>query len=151
MLFSFMFMQHAIADQTNHFSAVDAYSQKTILDDINIYRVEHGLSQLKMNAIISEEAIKHSRDMAENIMPFGHDGIQERMSRLFKKFKLSHAIAENVAYTSSDAKTVVQQWLQSPGHRKNIEGNYNLTGIGIAHDKYKQVYVTQIFLRTDVE
>jgi uncharacterized protein YkwD len=37
-------------------------------------------------------------------------------------------------------------WLNSPGHRKNIEGPYNLTGIAMAKAKDGTMYFTQIFI-----
>ncbi len=43
---------------------------------------------------------------------------------------------------------MVEQWLTSPGHKRNIVGNYNITGIGIARDKQGKLYYTQIFLRS---
>lgn len=142
-MFSICLFQSAIA------AHADADAQKIILDDINAYRVKHGLSQLKMNDAISIEAKKHSRDMALNVVPFGHELFKERMRRLFGQFKRPRGIAENVAYTSSgrNADELVKLWLNSPGHRRNIEGNYNLTGIGVVQDKNGSVYATQIFLR----
>lgn len=128
---------------------VNSYSPQTILMAINHYRRQQGLSPLELNFIISEEAKIHSMDMAEKKVPFGHDGFYGRVKRLARQFPHSYGIAENVAYTYSDDHDVVKLWLNSPGHRKNIEGNYNLTGIGIAHDKTGKIYVTQIFLRQD--
>jgi uncharacterized protein YkwD len=57
------------------------------------------------------------------------------------------ASAENVAYGQLSAKAVVDGWLKSAPHKKNIEGNYNLTGIGLAKDRKGVIYFTQIFLR----
>lgn len=122
--------------------------ESDILNEVNTYRVKHGLSQLKMNKIISDEAKTHSREMAEHDIPFGHYGINKRVHRLFAQFKHSRGVAENVAYSYNNTDGIVKQWLGSSGHRKNIEGIYNLTGIGIAEDKSGRVYVTQIFLRT---
>jgi uncharacterized protein YkwD len=45
------------------------------------------------------------------------------------------------------AHKVVDGWLHSPGHKKNIEGDYNFTGIGVSKDKNGRIYYTQIFLR----
>ena len=45
-----------------------------------------------------------------------------------------------------NAKQVVNMWLNSDGHRKNIEGNYNLTGIGVVKGKDGALYFTQIFV-----
>jgi uncharacterized protein YkwD len=33
-----------------------------------------------------------------------------------------------------------------PGHRKNIEGPYEVTGIGVARNAQGEVYFTQIFV-----
>jgi len=41
----------------------------------------------------------------------------------------------------------VDGWLNSPGHKKNIEGNFTLTGIGYARDHKGNIYFTQIFSR----
>jgi uncharacterized protein YkwD len=45
------------------------------------------------------------------------------------------------------AREVVDGWLNSPGHRRNIEGDFRLTGIGIAKRSDGMVYFTQIFIR----
>jgi uncharacterized protein YkwD len=55
---------------------------------------------------------------------------------------------ENVAYTkgySDSAKQAVQSWLKNAKHRKNIRGNYRLTGIGVAKDPEGIYYLTQVF------
>ena len=54
--------------------------------------------------------------------------------------------AENVAYGAETAEEVVRMWLKSPGHKKNIEGKYNYTGIGIARGRNGQLYYTQLFI-----
>ncbi len=52
------------------------------------------------------------------------------------------------ATITEHAEIVVKQWLLSPGHRQNIRGNYNLTGIGVARDERGRPYYTQMFVRT---
>lgn len=126
----------------------DASIEQAILVHINQYRQQHGLSQLKMDARISREARQHSMDMANHIMPFGHKYFNKRIDRLHKEIRHSNAGAENVAFNYKNAQDVVKNWVRSPGHKQNIEGNYNLTGIGIARDKNGKIYFTQIFLRT---
>jgi uncharacterized protein YkwD len=57
--------------------------------------------------------------------------------------------AENVAAElgyDDPAEEIVRGWLASTGHRKNIEGGYDTTGIGIARSPAGKVYVTQIFV-----
>jgi len=126
----------------------DAEYQQSILFYINEYRAKHHLKPLVLKQDMSLEAAKHSRAMSNNAIPFGHTGFSGRIKRLYSKNKNSRGGAENVAYYRMDAKKLVDAWVASPGHRRNIQGNYNLTGIGIAHSKKDGwAYFTQIFLR----
>ena len=126
----------------------DTAMQNAILVHINKYRQQHGLNPLKMDNKIVKEAKKHSIDMANHTIPFGHKYFNSRIDRLHAQIKNSGAGAENVAYNYKDAQDVVKNWLRSPGHKRNIDGNYNITGIGIASDKQGKIYFTQIFLKT---
>ncbi len=119
--------------------------EEEILFYINDYRVKKGLAVLQMNAYMSVEAEKHSADMASDKMAFGHDGFEDRVKLISKKIGVMQASAENVAYGNLSPKEVVDIWLQSPGHRKNIEGKYTLTGIGTAIAKNDVTFFTQIF------
>ena len=142
--------EQAIAGvQVKASGASDADFQKRILYYVNEYRAKRHLSQLTMNNSISQEAVKHSRDMASKAMPFGHNEFNGRIKRLYRKISQCNGGAENVASYKLDAKKLVDAWIASPGHRQNIVGNYNLTGIGIAHGKQGWAYYTQIFLRSD--
>ena len=136
------------ANQPSTAPASDDAIQNAILVHINEYRHHHGLSPLQMDNRIVKEAKNHSLDMANHTMPFGHKYFISRIDRLHAQIKNSGAGAENVAYNYKDANDVVKNWIRSPGHKRNIEGNYNLTGIGIARDKNGKIYFTQIFLRT---
>jgi len=40
----------------------------------------------------------------------------------------------------------VRGWLESRAHRENIDGSYNLTGIGVARNAAGEVFFTQIFV-----
>ena len=129
-------------------TASDTAIQNAVLVYINEYRQKHGLSPLKMDDRIVKEAKNHSIDMANHTMSFGHKYFNSRIDRLHSQIKNSNAGAENVAYNYKDAQDVVKNWVRSPGHKRNIEGNYNVTGIGIARDSKGKIYFTQIFLRT---
>jgi len=127
----------------------DAEDQKMILYYVNAYRAKRHLPPLKLSNALSQEAAKHSRDMASHVVPFGHAGFNGRIKRLYKQISGCRGGAENVAFWRIGAKKLVDGWIASPGHRRNIEGNFNLTGIGIAHGKKGWAYYTQIFLRSD--
>lgn len=133
------------------FSTYSANSSETaieqaILKDINAYRAKHWLSPLKMDPIISAQAKKHSQDMANHRMSFGHEGFSTRIKIITASIKNFQGGAENVAYNYKPTE-IAQKWLQSPGHKRNIDGHYNLTGIGIAYDKQGKIYYTQMFVR----
>ena len=118
-----------------------------ILRYVNEYRRKKGLKPLQANSYISSVALGHSRDMLAGRTPFGHEGFHERIDRIKKKLGPLHMVAENVASGPMSAREVVDGWLHSPGHRRNIEGDFRLTGIGLAFGRRGMIYFTQIFAK----
>jgi uncharacterized protein YkwD len=119
-----------------------------ILKYVNEYRNSLGLPALKMLRYASQLAARHSNDMAQKKVGFGHTGFDKRVNAIARSLgQNAVAGAENVAYGYLDAKAVVNGWINSPPHRKNMQGNYNLTGIGIAQAKDGTVFFTEIFIR----
>lgn len=147
-LIAFMSLPNTYAASKPDTKKSETAIQNAILVHINEYRKNHRLPPLTMDNHIINEARQHSLDMATHRMPFGHKNFTKRITNLRKQIKNAGAGAENVAYNYKDARTVVQQWVRSSGHRRNIVGNYNLTGIGVVRDKHGKLYFTQIFLRT---
>lgn len=117
-----------------------------ILQYVNDDRKQHDLSPLQLNVMESSLALKHSQDMASGKVKFGHDGFNSRAKSIQKSVGAVE-VGENVASGPMNAREVVDGWLNSPGHKKNIEGNFILTGIGYARDKNGNIYFTQIFSR----
>lgn len=120
---------------------------RQILVFVNEYRRSKGLPALQPNSFISSVALGHSRDMLTGKSPFGHDGFRDRINRISARLGKLHVAAENVADGPMGAREVVDGWLHSPGHRRNIEGDFRLTGIGVATRSDGMVYFTQIFVR----
>jgi len=118
--------------------------EEEILNEVNIYRQSKGLKPLINNAMLSQIAQKHSRDMALGKVSFGHGGFKKRVKKIEKTIGLG-ATAENVAYGYSNAKELVQGWINSPGHRKNMEGDYEFSGIGIFQSKKGVPFFTHLF------
>lgn len=116
-----------------------------IHDRINQHRVHQFLPALQINPHVQVVALQHAQDMAAGKVGFGHQGFEERARRLLGKLGGKSA-AENVALAPADAARIVQHWLDSSGHRNNIEGNFNLTGIGIAPGSDGRVYCCQLFI-----
>lgn len=118
---------------------------RDILLHVNEYRKTKGLAALQMNTVISVAAEGHSKAMADKKIPFGHDGFESRVKAIREQLGLIRSSAENVAYGNITAREVVNGWIKSPGHRKNIEGSFSLTGIGLSRNKTGTIYFTQIF------
>ncbi|HEX4850974.1 MAG TPA: CAP domain-containing protein [Puia sp.] len=128
------------------------HSFKNKIDDdilyyVNVHRKSKGLRPLKLNSVESSVATRHSRDMATGKIPFGHQGFDDRARDLRKKLGTITLVGENVASGQMTAKEAVDGWLHSPGHKRNIEGDFTLTGIGWAKDKRGMIYYTQIFTK----
>ena len=98
---------------------------------------------------IAQIARAHSRDMARGQAGFGHDGLQKRAKQVGASMKIA-GLAENVSRhdrSSGFVDAAMKQWLASPVHKKNIDGDYDLAGVGAAQDANGVVYFTQIFVK----
>jgi uncharacterized protein YkwD len=128
-------------------TTVAADMNDQILYYTNQFRASNGLPPLKREINCNLLAEKHSQDMASGRTEFGHDGFEVRAAAIGKVLGGMSGAAENVAYGTLDAKGVVDGWIKSPGHRKNMLGNYNLIGIGYAQGKGRIIYFTQLFIK----
>lgn len=125
--------------------------EQDIHKQINQYRAQQGLPELTLNESISKEAQMHSENMASGAVAFSHDGFGQRVKAVSQEIS-TRGSAENVAFNGGygdPATQAVQGWINSPGHCQNIEGNYNLTGIGVAKNSKGEYYFTQIFIRSN--
>ena len=125
--------------------------ERIVLQTVNEYRAKRHLAPLKSNPILAREAKIHSLDMERKHIPFGHQYFSTRIKHIYSKIKHCNGGSENVAWypPNKSPRDVVALWLTSSGHRRNILGPYNLTGVGIVRDKRGWLYYTQIFIRTD--
>ncbi|BAZ17101.1 allergen V5/Tpx-1 family protein [Calothrix sp. NIES-4071] len=122
--------------------------EQSIFEKINQYRTSKGLSRLARNTKIDDHARSHSQDMANGKTPFGHQDFSNRVKSIGIAYS---GAAENVAYNQGykdPATQAVQGWLKSRGHKKNIEGNYSQTGIGVAANSKGEIYFTEIFINS---
>jgi len=118
--------------------------EKQVHQLINTHRTGMGLPALEWNETIADECREHSQEMADE-GTINHNGFNDRINKIGETISWSRA-GENVAYNYS-AESVVIAWLNSPGHKSNIESNSNLTGVGVAYDG-NTIYFTQIFIRS---
>ncbi|MFN8122767.1 MAG: CAP domain-containing protein [Thermoleophilia bacterium] len=113
--------------------------EKAVIKAMNAERVQRKRPALRGAAALTRAARRHSAYMArtgafqhesENGAPFWTRLIGEGFSR-------NRRMAENIAMVPGcDAGTaawVVQLWMESPGHRKNLlDGQLRVTGVGVA-------------------
>lgn len=115
---------------------------------VNDHRLGSGLSTLEWNDAIAGQCRSHSRDMASGTVPFGHGGFDQRIANILALVSFSLA-GENLALISeypNPAEKALQNWLNSQDHLENIEGNFDLTGVGVAKKGDNTYYITQIFV-----
>lgn len=116
---------------------------------VNAYRVSIGKPALAWSDVVLTQARQHSTNMAAKTVAFGHDGFSDRAATIGNTVPWSNA-GENVAMMSGQtdpATSAVEAWLKSPGHKANIEGDYNRTAMGIAKAADGSLYFTQIFIK----
>ena len=75
-----------------------------------------------------------------------HDNSDKRGLRLINE-EQANKVGENVAYKYKNAEEVMEAWLNSSGHKKNIEADYTHIGIGAVKNDVGIYYFTQVFFR----
>ncbi|MEZ5346035.1 MAG: CAP domain-containing protein [Pyrinomonadaceae bacterium] len=126
--------------------------EKTTFNFINDKRAEIGLAKLTWSDETAKLAREHSQNMARNDF-FSHIGLNGRMvDQRAIDFGLDgwKSIGENIAFCqgfSNPEEFVVQRWMLSDGHRKNLLNKmWKESGIGIAKTDEGKYYFTQIFI-----
>jgi len=116
---------------------------------VNKHRVTRHLKALAYDTAIASVARAHSIAMAKGRVPLGHDGFSARADQVERVIGFSE-IAENVALNdyarSRTVHVAIDGWLRSPHHRENIEGAFDVTGVGIARSRNGTYYYTQMFV-----
>lgn len=103
---------------------------KQIIAATNDYRASKGLQPLTENAKLDQSACLKAQDMvAKNYWAHvSPDGISP--SDLANQVGyLYHNLGENLAYGFDTSDNVVTAWEKSPGHEKNMVGDYTETGV----------------------
>jgi uncharacterized protein YkwD len=132
--------------EQNPISVTYSDIETEILDLINEHRENNNLSTLKLLNIISNEADTHTNYMITN-GKVSHENFNIRAQNLINNAGAKF-VSENVAYGYSTAQAVVNGWIKSPEHKKNIE-NPDSTHFGISteSDENGRNYFTHIFIK----
>ena len=123
--------------------------ERRTYDVVNDYRVSIGLPALEYSEALAAIARQHSRAMATGRSSFSHAGAPLRMRAAQDIIRLK-TFAENIAFNNAPAhrapRRALSGWLGSQSHRKTIEGEFDLTGVGSARGEDGFIYLTQLFV-----
>jgi uncharacterized protein YkwD len=157
LLAAVIFTLNSCSSDASEASAVEAKSQVVVnysyssseletMKLINDYRVSIGLSSLEKINYISGESEGHNNYMiANNVV--NHDGFVNRSENIIKTVG-AKTVGENIAYNYSSPQAAVNAWLNSPGHKENIVGNFTHFGISIRENAVTgKKYYTNIFAK----
>ena len=116
-----------------------------ILSLTNAHRNNMGLGNLERSVEADQLALEHTRYMITqgNI---NHDNFMKRMEAL-RGLVDAIAVGENVAYGYATSESVMEGWLNSSGHKANIEGDYTHIGIAAVKAEGGGFYYMQLFFR----
>ena len=120
-------------------------TEMRVIELTNAERRKAGLSDLKADAEISNVARQKSADMQQNNY-FSHTSpTYGSPFDMMRDFGISYNTAgENIAMGQRSPEEVVQAWMNSEGHRKNIlSPNFTHIGIGYVENGH---YWTQMFV-----
>jgi uncharacterized protein YkwD len=113
---------------------------------VNQHRQKVGCKPFTWVGALAVVAQKHSEDMFahsffSHVNPAGKTPF-DRLQDAGIRYRIA---AENIAAGQQTAEQVLQSWLGSPGHRRNIE-NCELTqhGVGLSNNRWTHVMVTLV-------
>ena len=110
---------------------------------VNSYRKQNGLDPLQKNELLTSAATIRSKELAQLFSHTRPDG-----TSCFTAISSSYdyrSLGENIAAGYSSADSVMNGWMNSPGHRANILDS-DFTDIGVAVYEYKGYkYWVQVF------
>lgn len=117
----------------------------------NNERQKAGCSPVKLDTRLNQAAVAHSDDMAKRNY-FDHNSPEGTTpaNRVTKTGYDWKSTGENIAYGYKTPEAVMNGWMNSEGHRKNILNcSWLDMGIGIVVDTDGTIYWTQEFARPD--
>jgi len=121
--------------------------EQHIVDATNAARTTHGLPPLEVDIKLCTAAGEHARNMASrrrllHELPIpGARTLTERVASVQYQWS---SLGENIAW-NYPVEEVVQGWMSSAGHRRNILGKYTHIGVAFALADDGTYYYCQVF------
>lgn len=131
-------------------SAASAYSdfQNQVVQLVDQQRAANGLGTLSVDSALTKTATLKSQDMAK-LGYFDHTSpTYGSPFDMMKQFGITYRTAgENIAMGQTTPQQVMNDWMNSPGHRANIlNSSFTKIGVGIARNSAGRYYWTQQFI-----
>jgi uncharacterized protein YkwD len=121
-----------------------------VVELVNDHRASLGLRRLTVSRTLTTAATWKARHMAAKGY-FDHDDPGSPGRSFAERLQDCNAAGggmwgENIAYGQGSARSVLQSWLRSAGHRRNIErSQFGLIGVGVAAADDGTLYWVQDF------
>ena len=123
----------------------------------NEFRQQKGLTPFKQSSYLNSSAREHSsymKNQSDNSsarLVISHDNAKQRAPKIIADTG-GVSLAENVGALHRVkeeyvAEKIVDGWVTSKGHYKNLVGDYSDLGIGVSQGKDYTIFATQIFVK----
>jgi len=120
-----------------------------VIELVNQHRASLGLTQLVVTPPVTNAAVWKARHMAKYLY-MAHDDpappVARSTAQRVEACGVTAGWGENIAYGYTTADAVMQGWLNSFGHRANIErSTFRAIGVGAATGSNGRIYWAQVF------
>lgn len=109
---------------------------------INDLRFERNLGRLQLHAVLGNEALRYSQDLAIGSnapQKFPYDRIQAQLP--LKKAKV---IVDSVQSSNAPTGAMLTRWLEQNGANELWDADFDLIGLGIVTNDQQQYFITQV-------
>jgi uncharacterized YkwD family protein len=123
-------------------SEMSAY-QSQVVTLVNQERAKAGLKALQVDTLLNKVATEKARDMDVNNY-FSHTSpTYGSPFDMMKTFGVKYSYAgENIASGQPTPARVMQDWMNSPGHKANIlNANFTKIGVGYVNGEWVQMFI----------
>lgn len=147
-LLIFLSLNPAVFAQEKSYQDTRAF-EREVIRLVNVERAKVGLKPLSENVKLSKVARIKSQDMINKKYFSHYSPTYGSPFDMMKKFGIRfRAAGENIAMGQKTPKEVMNAWMNSAGHRRNIlNPNFTQIGVGVAKDSKGRLYWTQMFIR----
>ena len=119
--------------------------EDALLQVVNEHRTSLGFNALDFSPVAYEYANAHNDYMIAK-GDLSHDHFSSRASNIASATNAEY-VSENVAKDYPSAQKAFEGWLNSPNHRKTMEGEFTHTAVSVKVDDAGNYFYTQLFYR----